>query len=137
MRDKDLANFMTDGVQPKTHALDRFVRKFVNTLVNSFVVPWLASCLAKYSEYDFHARMQDPQFDFIADWKTNHPDKYPAFIRKAQKLKHNIDFNENEITDRIVRILNEQGWTVYAFERDKLLSTVVRVKGEIYGFKPY
>jgi hypothetical protein len=80
--------------------------------------------------------MQDQSFDFINDWETNHPGKYSKFINRAQKLKHNIDFNEDEVTGRIVGILNAQGWTVYEYERDKLFNTVLRVKGEIYGYKP-
>ena len=132
----DLSEYMASGVESKIHPLDKFVKRFVKSVINSFVVPWLASCLQKYSESDFHARMADPNFDFINDWETNHPDKYPNFIRKAQKLKHNIDFNEEEVTNRVVGILNAQGWMVYGHERDKLYSTVCRVKGEIYGYKP-
>jgi hypothetical protein len=132
----DLGDYMADGVENKVHPLDKFVKKFVKSVINSFVVPWLASCLQKYSEADFHLRMQDTSFDFINDWETNHPKKYSSFISKAQKLKHNIDFNEEEVTNRVVGILNAQGWTVYSYERAKLFNTVLRVKGEIYGFRP-
>src|SRR4051812_1032534 len=124
MTDDNLSEFMTEGVNSKLHPLDKFVKRFVKSIIHSFVVPWLASCLSKYSEQDFHTRMQDQTFDFINDWKTNHPDKYPNFIKKAQKLKHNIDFNEDEVTARIVSILNAQGWQVYEYERVKLYQTV-------------
>ncbi len=132
----DISDYMADGVSSKQHPLDRFVKRFIKSVINSFIVPWLSSCLIKYSEADFHAKMQDSTFDFIKDWETNHQDKYPKFIHRAQKLKHNIDFNEDEVTNRVIGILNAHGWTVYAQERTKLYNTVARVKGDIYGYKP-
>ena len=41
MSDDKISDYMAEGVGSKQHPLDRFVKRFVKSVINSFVIPWL------------------------------------------------------------------------------------------------
>ena len=134
MSDDNISNYLAGGVDSKAHPLDRFTHKVVTNLLMRGAIPWLVSCLEKYTEEEFHMRMADPYFDFIDDWWSHHPKRYEAFIRGAKKMRHRFNFDVAAITDRVIFVLGQKaGWTVYPQEVNKLRDTIQRVGEEIYS----
>lgn len=130
----DIANYLASAAGTKQHPLDRFTNKIVTNLLMRYCIPWLASCLEKYTEEEFHMRMADIYFDFIDDWYSNHPGKYNAFIKGAKKMRHRFTYDPEAITQRVIFILeNRGGWHVYDYEVPKLRDTILRVGEEIYS----
>ena len=117
MSDHDLADYLTQGAQDRKHPLDRFTNKIVTSLLMRYCIPWLAHCLSTYSESDFHSRMSDPFFDFINDWKMNHPDKYPKFIHGARKLRHRFTFDTEQVLGRIMYVVQFKSGGQYTRSR--------------------
>ena len=131
----DLSKFLSSSVKP-THALDKFVNKVINQLVDHYVVPWLVSCLSRYNEADFHARIADPYFDFLTDWKTNHS-KFNKFIAGARKFRNRYKFDVEETLSKVLLILeSEAKWNVAPHEIPKLRKAISDVHAEIYS-DPY
>lgn len=130
-REIDIGEYLSQGFH-KTHPLDRFVSGVVNKILTNYVVPWLVECLSKYTEIDFHIKMSQ-NFDFISDWQINHPKKYNMFIRGGRKFKERVRFDTDEILARVVTILENNGWTVYPSEMNKLRYTIQQVRMQIYG----
>lgn len=129
----DLANYLAGGAESK-HPLDRFTQKVITNLLMHYCIPWLTSCLQKYPESYFHQKMVDPRWDFIADWKLNHADKYPKFIAGARKLRHRFTFDTDAVTDRVVNSIKlKAGWTIHPYEYILLRDVVDRVRQEIYS----
>jgi hypothetical protein len=126
-----LTKNLTGAIQKDGHALDMFVRKVVSSMLSEFCIPWLVSCLEKYSEDDFHKRMNDQMFDFINDWQTNHHKKFKAFMIGARRMRHAYDFNSEIITARVVVVLTEHGWTIYENEYIRLYHTMQQLKNLI------
>jgi len=127
----NLAKSLTETVKKDGHALDIFVRKIVNSMLVDMAIPWLVNCLEKYSEEDFHKKMNDQMFDFVNDWETNHPKKFKAFLLGARKLRHAYDFNSELITAEIVKILTEHGWTIHENEYIRLWYTMQALRAMI------
>ena len=123
-----LTKNLTDSIQKDSHALDIFVRKVVSSMLSEFCIPWLVSCLEKYSEEDFHKRMADPLFDFISDRETNHHKKFKAFMIGARRMRHTYDFNSQVITTQVIKILTEHGWTIHETEHVRLYYTMESLK---------
>lgn len=130
----DLADHIAGGVTGKgAHPLDRFTHKIITNILHSVAIPWLTSCIMKYDESFFHMRMADPNWDYIYDWETNHYSMYHKFINGARRLRHRFHFDIDEVTDLVVYAIQSHGWTVFLQERDKLRSTVERVRADIYA----
>ena len=132
MSEEETAGYLAEGVNKKGHPLDRFVKRVVTNILIHYAVPWLTECLSKYSNADFHQKMM-LGFDFISDWKMNHPERYEKFIKGAKKMKDSFNFDVDEITNRIVLLLGSKGWIVYDWEAGRLRQTIYQVKLEIYG----
>lgn len=134
MTSDDITNYLAGAADNNQHPLDRFTKKIVTNLLSRYCVPWLVSCLEKYSETEFHMRMSDPYFDFIDDWYSNHPKKYNTFIAVAKKMRHRFNYDVAAITERVIFVLGQKaGWQVYDYEKTKLWDTVQRVGEEIYS----
>ena len=133
--DENLADYLSGAVSPgKQHALDRFTQKVVTNLLMHYCIPWLASCLTRYSEADFHAKMADPSWDFVYDWEINHKDRFHKFIAGARRLRHRFVFDVDAITERVVgSIRMKAGWQIYPYEYMILQDTISRVRDLIYG----
>jgi hypothetical protein len=128
---KDISKYIADGIKKDGHPLDLFIRKVINPILSEFCVPWLVDCLKKYSEEDFHKRMSDNMFDFISDWENNHPKKFKAFLIGARRLRYAYDFNSEEITKRVVTILQDNGWIIHENEYVKLYFTMEALRERI------
>jgi len=126
-----LAKSLTEAVKKDGHALDIFVKKIVNSILVDMAIPWLVDCLEKYSEEDFHKKMNDPLFDFVDDWQTNHSKKFKAFIIGARRMRHAYDFNSQVITLRVSVILKDHGWTIRENEYIRLYATMEQLRGMI------
>lgn len=127
--DKDLAKYLGEAVKKDSHPLDLFVRKVVNNILLEFCIPWLTECLEKYTEQDFHDRMNDTLFDFVDDWKTNHAKWFRAFIFGARRLRHAYDWDSKAITERVVAVLTQrQGWTISENEYVRLFHTMEQLR---------
>lgn len=126
-------DYLADGMKTQSnHPIDRFVRRFVKNMLTEFALPWLGDCLTKYSEAEFHQKMAEG-FDFIGDWRLNHGRKFSAFMMGAKRMKNKFDFDVDEITNKIIVLLNQAGWTVYQGEYVKLYNTISAVKDMIYS----
>ena len=125
---KDITNSLTECIKKDQHPLDLFVKRVVGSVLNEFVTPWLVECLQKYSEEDFHSRMTDQSWDFIGDWKQNHPKKFKAFIFGARRLRYAYDFNSKSITTQVVKILEENGWKINDTETIQLYYTAESIR---------
>lgn len=125
----DICNYLSSGFKAK-HPLDTFVSRIVNRILMDYLTPWLVECLEKYSNEDFHQKMA-ANFDFIADWKLNHPRRYSMFIKGGRRFRNRIDFDKAAILERVVKILMNNGWTVYPEEVFKLGKTIRTVMQEI------
>lgn len=125
-------DYLADGMKTQSnHPIDRFVRRFVKNMLTEFALPWLGDCLTKYSEAEFHQKMAEG-FDFISDWQLNHKYKYSMFIKGARRMRNKFEFDVNDITSRVVQLLNQAGWQVYDFEYNNLWVTINNVKASIY-----
>lgn len=131
--DEHLASYLSSAVQPGQHALDKFTQKVVTNLLMYYCIPWLASCLTRYSEADFHAKMADPTWDFITDWQVNHGERFDKFIKGARRLRHRFVFDVDAITERVAgSIQMKAGWRIFPFEYLILHDTISRVRNQIY-----
>lgn len=128
---ENIAKSLTDSIKKDSHALDIFVKKIVNSILVDMAIPWLVDCLEKYSEEDFHKKMNDPLFDFINDWETNHHKKFKAFLIGARRMRHAYDFNSQVITKRVSEILQNHGWTIRENEYIRLYVTMEQLRGMI------
>lgn len=126
--DEKIAKTLTESIRKDGHPLDLFVKRVVNSMLTEFCIPWLVSCLQKYSEDDFHKRMLDPDFDFISDWKANHAKKFKAFVLGARRLRYAYDFNSQAITMKVIAILEDNNWKVNETETIQLFYTMESLK---------
>ena len=124
----NIAKSLTETIKKDGHPLDLFVKRVVNSMLTEFCIPWLVSCLQKYSEDDFHKRMLDPDFDFVNDWKTNHAKKFKAFILGARRLRYAYDFNSQAITMKVIAILENNDWKIDETETIQLFYTMESLK---------
>lgn len=127
-KDQDITHSLTECIKKDNHPLDLFVKRVVGGVLSEFVVPWLVDCLQKYDESEFHSRMLDESWDFIGDWKQNHPKKFKAFIFGARRLRYAYDFDAKAITEQIVQILEDNGWKINETETIQLYYTAQSIK---------
>lgn len=108
------------------------VGRILNEFLKIVIAGWVKSCFEKYSEEFFHQKMRE-QFNFIDDWKTNHPEKYNSFVKKARKLKYFFRIDENDIMNRVETLLIKNNWKLYPEEKEMIMSQIIQFKKEIYG----
>ena len=124
-----LADTLSNVIQKDSHPLDLFVKRVVNNVLSTYVIPWLVECLEKYSEEDFHQKMSDQTWDFITDWQTNHAKRFKAFIWGARRLRYAYDFDSRAITKAVVaQVLEKHGWTVSETETIQIYYTLEKLR---------
>ena len=150
MKEEDnLADYLIQGVKPKkTDPFSKAVSSMIMHTLNQLVVPWMAKCLTRYSEYDFHYRLNPSfcvvhqrqhmqpckNFDFIQDWYDNHAAEYSMFIKATRKIRGYFEFDENEVYKQLLRILQDgHHWSIYPHERQKIWENILQVKNTIYS----
>lgn len=126
--EQEITKSLTETIKKDNHPLDLFVKKVVGGVLSEFVVPWLVECLQKYDETDFHQKMADQSWDFIDDWKANHHRKFKAFIFGARRLRYAYDFDSKAITEQVVKILGDNGWSVNDTENIQLYFTCESIR---------
>ncbi len=105
----------------------------------SMVIGWIVSCFNKYSEEEFHQKMNGffiyrnttvNGFDFIADWEKFHKRKYEAIIKAVRYSKVVLD--KKTVQQGIRRALSEHGWTIKQHEYHSFDILVERLYNKIY-----
>ena len=126
---------MTDRMN---HVIEAYIHKynqkgyvhFDNTTiirnVSLIVVPLMQNILTKYSESDFHRKMNGIYtdeyghraygFDFIGDWKKNHPFAFNIAMGFARSYKTRLRFDVTIATELIVDIMRSWGWSIRSNE---------------------
>lgn len=146
---EDLGELLSKGAKVKKQDLfSRSISSMIMHTLNQLVVPWMAKCLTRYSQYDFHYRLSpnfcvvhqqqhmEPckQFDFIQDWYDNHSTEYSMFIKATRKVRNYFDFDEQIVFNQLMHILqNGHGWDIMPHERQKIWENILQVKAAIYS----
>lgn len=102
------------------------------------LVPFMTHVLNKYTEEDWHkamgGRYRDEQgrlcigFDFIADWRSNHPLGYFAGLQLARMYRRSIQYDVEIASDLIYDILSSWGWRISMSERMGIRHSLYRIK---------
>lgn len=129
--DKEIENIITGN---NNFSFQASITRIITEFMMSAVVPWFRSCLQKYTQEQFHEYMKNG-FSFIADWKTNHPEKYQTFIGRAKRVKYFIKIDEHDILRRIEVIMAKEGWMLHESESQMILEDIRRLKQDIYGHR--
>lgn len=89
------------------------------------IVSWILSCFNKYSEKEFHNKMNQrftykdsftgasypvQGFDFISDWNKNHKRTMGTIIPIMKKTKMTI--NKYELHGLTLAAIRKHGWTI-------------------------
>lgn len=152
---KDLTKFLTDGIirgdarargmNVKDFSYESFksysFKPFIDKMIEKYAVSWLIRCMTKYSEEYFHRIMQGTYvgvdgrpyhgYDFIADWRRNHPRMFYFFIKGSQffvrKNQDIISFDSVSYAQKIVAVINNLGWKVYPQEFNDINDVIKQV----------
>ena len=112
----------------------------------------IAYYFGKYSEEEFHRRMKGsyvltiksrdgieadrkvvlPGFDWIGDWRKFHKYKFMFFIKSVKEAKDWFVFNEEQIYNIIMQLLETKGWQVTEIEKENIKKTVRRLYNILY-----
>lgn len=154
----ELTDYFSQGFTPKKEMgrFDRTMSRVITKGVREFVVKWLIECLQKYSEAEFHRRLNPfyciwhnvvhhakdwdrrtcQQFDFIDDMKMNHVEWHAGALKTARRLSYRnwLQFDETEIFQRIEGMLmTKYGWHLLEHERKVIWIDILKMKADIYG----
>lgn len=129
--DELMAHDLTKAAKPKSRFDDAMSSILTNMLMR-LVVPWINSCFAKYSEKDFHIQMETG-FNFIEDWKRNHPERFGKFIRTARAFRHRFEYNQLSIYNEVMVIFERKEWRISNTEKVRLMDVILRLKEMIYA----
>lgn len=121
---------LSDAVTPKSR-FDHAVGQVVTSLLMQLIVPWIEYCFHKYSEREFHQRMTEG-FDFIADWKENHPERYQLIIRPIRRVRNRIILNEDKILSVVLNELKKRNWSITEWEKQRFRENISTLISEIY-----
>ena len=153
---KDLAKFLTDGIirgdarqrgmNVKDYSYETFksysFKPFIDKMIEKYAVAWLIKCMTKYDEAYFHKIMTGSYysqvdgkwhhgFDFIGDWKRNHPRMMYFFLKGAKffvaKNQDIISFDSMAYTQKVVAVVNNLGWKVYPNEVQDINDTIGQI----------
>lgn len=132
MSDPDKVNdILTSGAHYNHSSFAASINRIMTEFMMVVITPWVVSCFEKYDEPFFHQKMKDG-FNFIEDWRTNHPEKYNTFIKKGRKLRHFFKIDENDIMNKVDKLLQTKGWTLYPEEKEQIKEQIKTLKFEIY-----
>lgn len=130
MSEDDINNILTGYT--KTNTYQSSISRMINKFMINTIAPWLSSCFNKYSEEYFHGKMSEG-FNFVEDWKKNHPKRYNDFMSMARKplIKRFVKVDEFEILRRVETILEKKNWVLTEQEKRQILANIVQFKQEI------
>jgi len=113
--------------------------------ITLIVVPFMQNILQKYSEQDLHNALRRHYkddngrlcegFDFIGDWRKNHPIGFNILVNLARSpgIRNRLNFDVNIATNLIVDIMTSWNWNISFAERVIIHEQIVRVKRLIHG----
>ena len=110
---------------------DHAVSQVVTSLLLQLIIPWIEYCFRKYDEKHFHTQMSNG-FDFIADWKDNHPDRYTIILNAIRRVRNRIILNEDKILQVVLNELKKRGWIVTEWEKGRFRENISTLIKEIY-----
>lgn len=115
----------------KSRGFDSVVSGVVADLLAQLIEPWVESCFEKYDEQYFHKKMTEG-FDFIQDWKTNHPGKYKTIVGALRRVRRRMSLDENKILAVVVSAMKKKGWTTTDYEIQRFRENIHTLIEEIY-----
>ena len=131
---KEESNIINDmsGAVKVRHGYDAVVSHVITSLLIQLFIPWIDYCFNKYTEEYFHLKMSQG-FDFIQDWKMNHPDRYSAIMKAIRAVRRKIDLNNEKLLIVVVKEINKRGWTVTDWEKGRFRENIATLIAEIYS----
>lgn len=132
--DEMLAHDLAKAAKPKSR-FDAAMNSLLTNLLLQLVIPWIKYCFEKYSEAEFHRQM-DNGFDFIADWKTNHRERFPKFMRIARALRNRYTYDEIAIYAEVMKEFSKRQFSLREWEKTKMMATILELKSLIYSDTP-
>lgn len=132
---KDEINDITDDLKKAVTArsksrFDTVVSSVVTPILVQLIEPWVQKCFEKYTEEYFHMKMSTG-FDFIADWKKNHNQKYRMIVGSLRRIRNKIELNEDTILPIVLKALEKHGWTIEEWEKNRFRSNLSTLIAEI------
>jgi hypothetical protein len=135
------ANVITDHSYESGQASN--LAPVVQWLLREFMVPWLLKVMKNWSEPEFHKAMSGTYInsygmsatgrDFIGDFQANHRKAFGSFLKAARRSRAAFRVDPNDQINRLVIVLNKQGWKVYDHEKICFLETVKKIMQIIYS----
>lgn len=113
-------------------SFDDKMRTMFTKLLMGVVSQSLAYCFGKYTEKDYHSRMEQG-FSFIKDWQDNHADKLTVFVSRARRVRRFLNLDEDDLLRRVEKIMTGQGWVVTPAERAQILIDLREIKRLIFS----
>jgi hypothetical protein len=133
----------------KSH-FDRAMTGIVTTAIDGFAVPWIIKCLRKYTEAQFHYRLNGHfcsihdaahleftnecmPFSFILDWHLNHKTSYGWFLTQLKLLKRWYEFDVDAVYRNLIEYLSVTwGWQILEHERRQIYKEICQVRNMVY-----
>ena len=122
---------------------DKINSQNVASSISVVIAPFMVNVLSKYSEADFHMKMAqryiDEQgklcfgFDFIADWRDQHPYAFNIMTYFSRTLRNQLNFDVEIATDMVVDIIRAWKWHISAQEQKSIHHLLYRIKRIIRG----
>jgi hypothetical protein len=120
------------GAVKSKSRFDAVVNEVVTALLAELIAPWIEHCFNMYSEQYFHQKMNEG-FDFIKDWKTNHPARYSVILRAIRKVRGRIILDEQKILQVVLAEMRKKDWTVTEPEKARFIENIRVLIQEIYS----
>jgi len=122
---------LSTAVKPKSK-FDSSISHVVTPLLLEIMVPWIEYCFNKYEEKYFHVKMT-AGFDFIQDWKDNHPQRYKMILGAVRPVRNRIVLDEDKLLQVVLTELNKKGWTVTEWEKERFRQNIAVLIKAIYS----
>jgi hypothetical protein len=119
------------------------IQPVVTWILKQFMVPWLLKVMKKWSEPEFHRAMSGTYInshgmsatgrDFIADFYQNHGKAFGSFLKLTRKYRYALRVDVNDQVNRLILVLNREGWKVYDHEKNCFYDTLRKIMQMIYS----
>jgi len=121
---------------------DKINSENIATTIAVMILPFMQNILNRYDESDFHRVMRQqyvdeqgllvPGFDFVGDWRKNHPTAFGIMTYFARQFRRNLNYNVEVATNLITDILLAWGWKISRVERNAIGHMLYRIKRLIF-----
>lgn len=148
-----LSSALRAGAVPQQQQKSRFdqtMSVIVTSAIDGFAVPWIIKCLKKYTEGEFHYRLNGHfcsihdaahmsftneciPFSFIVDWHLNHKIGYEFFLKQLKLLKRWYEFDIDVIYRNLLQYLSVTwGWQILEHERRQIYKELGQIRNMVY-----